>query len=179
MSSFQTQSQWENSSSVSEFQIDLEPDHESGLKKKTGQNNKKALIIAGSATAIVIAVLLSVYMFARPIEGIWVRQTDTNYTVAGMTVEVRRNGRALEGVIISMPEGAEAFEVGQIKWFNIRKVGFGRYSFQDLTHSDSSGSYYYHRESDILAVSSGGKNLSIITSQPDQKGHYQVWLKNK
>ena len=182
MASFQTQSQWENEN-LPDIEYNIDSGNDSSLKKNNNRIKirKSTLLIIASSMIVIVALLLSVYIAARPIEGVWIRQMDDNSTLAGMTVEVRKNGGVTEGVIITMPEGAEEFEVGQVKWFDIQKVGFGKYQFRDLTYSGNTETYYYRNsDSDLLSVMSGGKRLTISCSDRTQrdKGAFQVWIKN-
>ena len=175
MSSFQTQSQWENNAG----QELLKGNDNTPTKKDAGiQVSKKGLIIGGSIVVLVFWGIIALYMFGRPIEGVWVRQMDDNSTLAGMTVVVKRDGSMLEGVIIEMPSNAYAFEVGQIKWHMIKKVGFGKYEYYDLTHADGTDQYYYGTSS-LLTVLPGGKQLTATTDGSSARGNYQIWVKQK
>lgn len=171
MSRFQTQSQWEN-----ETQQNGAAAFESATDNKGIQISKKGLLLGGSLLIIIFLGIIALYIFGRPIEGTWVRQMDDNSTLAGMTVEVKRDGNILEGTIISMPEGAIGFEVGQIKWFQIKKVGFGKYEFYDLIHHETTGTYSYGTTS-ILTVLQGGNQLTLATDGSNSRGNFQVWVK--
>ena len=177
MSHFQTQTQWENSAEQEES---IANDSASApTRKENGiQVSKKGLIISGSIIVLVILGLLAIYMYGRSVEGIWVRQMDDNSTLAGMTVEVKRDGAMFEGVIIDMPSNAYAFEVGQVKWHLIKKVGFGKYEYYDLSNTDGTNNYFYDSVCS-LTVLPGGKQLTISTSGSNARGNHQIWIKQK
>lgn len=173
MDEFQIQSQWEDESQ--------DPNGGLSTQKKAAslQVTKRSVVIVVAVATIAICAMIAVFIFGRRIEGVWIRQVDDNNTLAGMTVEVRKNNGILEGTIIAMPEGAEAFEVGQNKWIALRKTGFGIYLGKSLvSHSD--GTYSYGNNDSVFTVLSGGKIMTMQSSEADvSKGSYQVWVKQK
>lgn len=174
MNRFQQQSQWEN-----DFQQNITIEDQSGLKsRKEITVSKQGLIFVGVMVVLVSLCLIALYVLGRPIEGTWTRQADDNSTLAGMKVQVRRDGALLEGEIVEMPANAYAFEVGQIKWHMIKKVGFGKYEYYDLTHADGTDQYYYGTSS-LLTVLPGGKQLTVTTDGSSARGNYQIWVKQK
>lgn len=173
MDKFEVQTQWENEAKS----------QSSGLvnqKRVTSlQVTKRSVVIIVAITLVIISAMFSVYTFSRRLEGVWVRQLDDNNTLAGMTVEVHKNNGVLEGTIIAMPEGAEAFEIGQNKWFALRKTGFGIYQGKTLvSHGD--GTYSYGANDSIFKIMSTGRTMTLQSSDADvSKGSYQVWIKQK
>lgn len=176
MSSFQTQSQWENDSDNTLTEsYDL-----TGNQRKHGiPVNRKAIVVFFALVILVVAAGIYFYSTARSIEGIWVRQVDDNSTVAGMMIEVKNNNGTLQGTIISMPMDAIEFKVGQVKWFGIKKVGFGKYTFFDLMSYGDGASYDYANNPDDMTVSSGGDQLTISSNHEVDRGAYQLWIKQK
>ena len=177
MSQFQTQSQsqWEN-----DEQLNITVNDESATKPKGISVNKRGFFIGCGFLALVIIGLSAIYIFGRPIEGVWVRQLDSNSTLAGMTVEVRKDRGSLEGEIITMPENAYAFGVGQIKWHKIKKVGFGKYECYDLSHTDGTNFYSYADKPSVLIISPDGKQLTLKAEESNaDRGNFQVWIKQK
>ena len=176
MDQFQTQSQWENETEDALVRT-------TGSSKKPHRHgitiNKKTILVLSALLIIGLAAGLYYYSAARSIEGIWVRQMDDNTSVAGMTVEVRRNGSRLEGVIISMPAGAESFYVGQVKWFGIHKTGFGKYEYYDLISKDNGSEYDYGSNIDDMVVSADESQLTISSNNDTEKGQHQLWVKQK
>ncbi len=148
-------------------------DHKSGLRIK----RTTVLYIVVSIVTVMVFIL-AVYFFARPIEGVWVRQEDDT-RVAGMTVRVEKVNGILQGTIIDMNEGIGTFEVGLVKWMDIKKVGFGRYIWYDLIGIGGS-SDYYHYEDTIASctISRGGKRLDLY-SPGAGTGKFQIWIKQK
>lgn len=172
MDKFQVQSQWENESQSPNSYL------ENQRKTTSLQVTKRSVIIVVVVTFIVICAMFSVYTFGRRIEGVWVRQVDDNSTLAGMTVEVRKNNGILEGKIIAMPDGAETFEVGQVKWFALEKRSFGVYQGSDL--SSNNGAYYYDDTFSLFSIKSGGNTLTVQNQGQDVSlGKFQVWVKQK
>ncbi len=153
---------------------------EKAAAEAKAKKGKKVLLVATPIAAVVILALIALFIFGRPLDGTWIRQLDDNGTLAGMTVEVSRNGGVLEGKIISMPSGANAFEVGQTKWFEIKKVGFGKYKFYDLvSYSDGSYSYEYDRPSMIRVLPGGNRLMLTVESNDNYLGKTQVWIKQE
>ena len=96
MNRFQQKSQWEN-----DFQQNITLEDQSGLKsRKEIMVSKKGLIFVGALVVLVSLCLIALYVLGRPIEGTWTRQADDNSTLAGMKVQVRRDGALLEGEIL-------------------------------------------------------------------------------
>ncbi len=174
MSSFQTQSQWENDS-----QQRTSDSSDKSRKKRGFQVSKKVVAVISALFILALGSLGYIYTFTRTIEGTWVRQMDDNTTLAGMTVEVRRNGSRLEGVIISMPAGAESFYVGQVKWFGIRKTGFGQYAYYDLIAKDGGTEYYYGSNIDDMIINADESQLTISSNNDTERGQHQLWVKQK
>ncbi len=172
MSNFQSQGQWENETES----IILDKEHSDSLSGKVSIKIKKSslFIIVVSFVAIVAAII-AIYSFARPIEGVWVRQADDTSN-AGMIVKVSKNGSVLQGVVLD-PSNSD-FEADQIKWLNISKIGFGKYECSDL-HSDGFSTNYVDTLSTIT-VFKGGNSLKIVTnSQTSNQGQFQVWIKQE
>ncbi len=177
MNQFQTQNQWENESDNIVFDKNTS---DSSSRKVSVYVKKSSLILIITTFIVVIAIILSIYIFARPIEGVWIRQQDDNSTLAGMTVEVKKNNGSIDGTIIAMPEGAETFEVGQVKWFNMKKVGFGVYQGQSLGAYEDTGGCVYHYDNNVstMTILHGGDKLTLVS--PDvEKGGFQIWIKQK
>ena len=142
---------------------------------------KRTLIVLGAAATVIVLFLLGLYLFGRPVTGVWVRQMDDNGTLAGMTVEVRRNNGTLEGRIIELPAGADSFEVGQIKWAKIKKAGYGKYQFYNLAStSNLSGISYQYVDGGYIVVAQNGDSLTIaIDTDALSLGKHQIWVKQK
>ena len=173
MAQYQSQSQWENELQNMESAVSSSAEKQRGIVV-----SKKTLILGGGIVLTIFCLLLVLYAFGRPLEGTWVRQSDDNSTLSGMKVEVRNNGGKLEGTIVSMPDGAYAFEEGQIKWAEIKKVGFGKYQCVDLSFLQPENIYSYEG-STLLSVGPGGKQMTLqtVTNQIVQRGRHQLWLK--
>ncbi len=174
MPNFQSQGQWENETE----NIILDKEQLDSLSSKVSVKIKKSslFIIVASFVAIVAAII-AIYSFARPIEGVWVRQEDDTH-VAGMTVEVKCVNGVLQGEIIDMDEGIGTFEVGLIKWYDIKKVGFGQYQLQSLIGiGGSSNTYHYDGTISHITVNRGGKSLSLTTPNSNVTGAFQIWIK--
>ncbi len=175
MSQFQTQSQWEN-----EQKQDIFLEDNSSFQTNTPNNKKphRIYLIIGIIFVIAIITIFSVYNFARPIEGTWIRQTDDNYGAEGMTVKVVKNGSFYEGKVTSDSNSSSKFKKGQIKWFQLRKVGFGLYKCYDLCQYQETNTFSYDDVISTLTVMSGGKSLTIDTPK-SSTGAHQIWLKQK
>ncbi len=169
MSNFQAQGQWENE------QI---PEIDEGNKPISTRNNgnKKIYIIIGIVFVTVVLGILAVYHYARPIEGIWLRQADDHIGAEGMTVEVVKTGSLYEGKVITGSDDPTKFKAGQIKWFEIRKVGFGIYECYDLCEDEENGAFYYDGTISTIKVLPGGKTLNLVTTK-DAAGSNQLWTK--
>ncbi len=163
------QSQWENGlQNMEEYAEDHHP-----IQKRV-ELNKSLLIVSIGIAVLVLGIILSVYAFARPIEGVWIRQQDDTRNM-GLVVAVRKDGNSFFGEIIEA-KGTD-FENGQIKWMNIKKVGFGRYKCYDL-HAGS-GIYNYKNITSTMVVNSGGKTMTIFTDQKTaDSGQFQIWHKD-
>ncbi len=169
MSSFQTQSQWENDADSIV--------HGSGNHSPSSKGirvNKKALVIISATFIIMIVAFFVYYSTSRTIDGLWIRQMDDYNELAGMVVEVKDG----KGTIVSMPESADAFFVGQVKWFGIRKTGFGQYEWYSLHHYESEDKYEYADYLTYAVVSADGSTLSS-SSESTAKGKYQLWKRIK
>ncbi len=170
MSSFQTQSQWENDADSIV--------HGSGNHSASPKGirvNKKALVIISATFIIMIVAFFVYYSTARTIDGLWIRQMDDYNELAGMVVEVKDG----KGTIVAMPEAADAFFVGQVKWFGIRKTGFGQYECYMLCHKEDEDTYGYDNGFAKVTVSSDGSSLSSICTDSSSKGKYQLWKRIK
>ena len=176
MAQYQSQSQWENDLQNTESPISFS----TVAQPKGLVVSKKALLVGCGIALTVLCLLLLLYAFGRSVEGIWVRQSDDNSTLSGMKVEVRRNSGKLEGTIVSIPEGAYAFEEGQIKWAEIKKVGFGKYQCFDLSFLQPENIYSYEG-STLLSIGPGGKQMTLQTMASGivQRGRHQLWVKEQ
>lgn len=174
MNDFQTQSQWENE------QQDIFSEGNSSFKKNMSNNKKTYRIyqIIGIIFVISIIAIFSIYNFARPIEGTWVRQADDNYGAEGMTIEVVKNGSFYEGRVTSDSNDTSKFKEGQVKWFQLRKVGFGLYECYDLCQYEETNSFGYDDVVSTLTVMPGGKSLTV-DSPKFSAGAHQIWVKQK
>ena len=166
MNEFQIQNQWENDS----LRVD-EPMSEKDTEKKGVSVKKGTIVLFGGAVILIIVAVLCLYLFGRPIEGVWVRQEDDTH-VAGMVVKVEKVNGTLQGTIIDMNEGIGKFDIGSVKWIEIRKTGFGRYELHDFDERVKQ----YGELPSICTVLRGGKKL-ILTHSTTQTGGYQVWDK--
>ena len=169
MSSFQAQSQWDNNS---DSIIHNSENHSPSFKGI--RISKKALAIISAAFIIMIASFCLYYFTARSIDGLWIRQMDDYNELAGMVVEVK-NGK---GTIVAMPDSADAFFVGQVKWFGIKKTGFGKYEWYSLHHYEDEDKYGYADYLTYVIVSPDGTTLSS-SSESVNKGKYQLWKRIK
>lgn len=170
MSNFQTQSQWENENIISSQQIEDHSSLSKGIKV-----NKRTVIIVCFLIASVVAAGIIYFSTARSIDGLWIRQMDNYNELAGMVVEVK-NGK---GTIVAMPETADAFFVGQVKWLGIKKVGFGQYECYMLCHKEEEDTYAYENGFAKVTVSSDGSTLSSVCTENSSKGQYQIWKRIK
>ena len=171
MANFQTQSQWENES------IDL-PQEEISTTEDSGSNHshRKIYIIIALLFVLALTTIFSIYNFARPIEGTWVRQADDHIGAEAMVVEVVRSGSFYEGKVISDSADSTKFKTGQIKWFQLHKIGFGIYEFYDLCEDEDTNTFYYDGTVSTLTVQPGGKSLTI-DSPKHTRGAHQIWIK--
>lgn len=171
MANFQTQTQWENES------IDLpQAELSSTDDLDGGHSHKKIYIIIGLLFSLALTTAFSVYNFARPIEGTWIRQADDNVGAEGMIVEVVRSGAFYEGKVVSDSVDKTKFKSGQIKWFQLHKVGFGVYEFYDLCEDEETNTFYYDGVVSTLTVQAGGKSLTLDAPKHAQGAH-QIWIK--
>lgn len=175
MGQFQTQSQWENEQ---EQDIFLEGNSSSQTNTPNNKNSRLIYLIIGIVFVIAIVTVFLVYNFARPIEGTWVRQADDNYGAEGMTIEVIKNGSFYEGKVTSDSNDSSKFKEGQIKWFQLRKVGFGLYECYDLCQYEETNTFGYDDVTSTLTVMSGGRSLTL-DSPKHSAGAHQIWIKQK
>ncbi len=175
MSNFQTQSQWEN-----EQKQDIFSENNFSFQSNTPTPKKSypVYLIIGIIFVTAIAAIFSVYNFARPIEGTWIRQSDDNYGAEGMTIEVIKNGSFYEGKVTSASNDSSKFKEGQIKWFQLKKIGFGLYECYDLCQYEETNTFGYDDVTSTLTVMSGGKSLTI-DSPKHSAGAHQIWIKKK
>lgn len=173
MNEFQTQSQWENEQQ--NIRLEDNFDH------SDIHNNKKShqiYWIIGIIFVIAIVTIFSIYNFARPIEGTWIRQADDNYGAEGMTIEVIKNGSFYEGKVTSDSDSSSKFKKGQIKWFQLRKVGFGLYECYDLCQDEETNTFNYDDITSTLTIMPGGKSLTLDAPKRSAGAH-QLWIKQK
>lgn len=144
---------------------------------------KKALIGVAAAFLLLCAGIVAFANFSRSAEGIWVRYEDDS-GLAGMSVEIRKNDGHLEGVIVAMGETTHPFQVGQVKWKDIRKVGIGKYTCYDLAHyQDEEGedAFHYDETPSTIIVETGSKRMNLKAPQnpkyQEQTGLNQTWEK--
>ena len=111
-----------------------------------------------------------------PLEGNWVRYDDDTH-VAGMTVAVVNNGGVLEGHIIQMMDGIGVFNVGQVKWHNIKKVSENRYDLDDLFNINNGQAWYVADVPSHITIIKEGKRLTLVTDRKEGTGNHQIWEK--
>ncbi len=170
MSSFQTQSQWENDSGS------ISTDNKNCSPSTKGIKISRRIIVVICLLFAAILIAGAVYFgTARSIEGLWVRQMDDYNEVAGMVVEVKDG----KGTIVALPETADAFFIGQTKWLGIKKIGFGQYECYMLCHKEADDTYGYDDGFAKVTVSSDGSSLSSICTDNSSKGQYQLWKRIK
>lgn len=176
MSNFQTQaqSQWENESINEEILAQSSSNNSNNNKK----SHHKIYILITVFFIIALISIISVYTFARSIEGTWIRQADDHTGAEGMAVEVVKNGSVLEGKVIADSDDPTKFKEGQIKWFQLRKVGFGTYECFDLCLDEETNAFYYDDTVSTLTILSGGNTL-ILDAPKHTKGAHQMWVKQK
>lgn len=177
MGQFQTQGQWENDSINPEPFLDSSSPDEKTITPQRAGIHKIYIIIAAVFITAVTSILL-IYNFARPIEGIWVRQADDNIGAEGMTIEVIKNGSYYEGKVTSGSNDSSKFKEGQIKWFQLKKIGFGIYECYDLCQDETTNNFYYDGTVSTLTVMSGGKSLNLVAPK-HSAGANQIWIKQK
>ena len=175
MSQFQTQSQWENDQKQDIF---WEDNSSFQINPKNKKNPHLIYLIIGFVFFIALTIIFSIYNFARPIEGTWIRQADDNYGAEGMTIEVVKSGSFYEGKVTSDSNDSSKFKKGQIKWFQLKKVGFGLYECYDLCQDEENNTFSYDDIISTLTVMSGGKSLTI-DSPKHSAGAHQIWIKQK
>lgn len=176
MSNFQTQaqSQWENESSNEKILAPSSSNSSNDNKK----SHRKIYLFIAICFIIALISIISVYTFARPIEGTWIRQADDHIGAEGMAVEVVKNGSVLEGKVIADSDDPSKFKEGQIKWFQLRKVGFGTYECFDLCLDEETNAFYYDDTVSTLTIMSGGNTL-ILDAPRHTMGAHQIWVKQK
>ncbi len=171
----QAQSQWENES----FDEALLP---SGSNNNSNDNSKKShtkiYVLIAAVFIIALISIYCIYTFARPIEGTWIRQTDDHIGAEGMVVEVVKNGSVFEGKVIEDSDDTTKFKKGQVKWFQLQKVGFGVYECFDLCIDEETNSFYYDGTISTLTVLSGGNTLTLDAPK-HTVGAHQIWIKQK
>ena len=140
---------------------------------------KKKTLKTGAVIIIVLAIVLGFLLTqTRKIDGTWIRVADDNDLV-GMIVKVE-NG---EGVIVKTSPNNSlgyGFSEGQIKWKNIKKTGWGQYTFSDLVSEDESATTFYDGSVSRMEVSMNGKKLTLTVQAGELSGRtgwYQEWEK--
>lgn len=148
-------------------------------KKTITVHVKKKTIILSIVCALIVVIATSVAISqTRKIDGTWVRVVDDN-DLTGMVVQVS-NG---QGTIIKAPSNNSrgyGFKDGQIKWANITKNGWGKYSFYDAISDDNSSKVYFDNSISKMEVSIDGKRLTLTVEASDLAGRtglYQEWEK--
>ena len=111
-----------------------------------------------------------------PLEGNWVRYDDDTH-VAGMTVAVVNNGGVLEGHIIQMMDGIGIFNVGQVKWHNIKKISENRYDLDDLFNINNGQTWSVSDIPSHITIIKDGQRLTLITDRTEGTGNHQIWEK--
>lgn len=165
---------------IKENQFQNTPTKEVKKNKSINISIKKKNIkwIALSFTLMLI-VVYGITTQTRKVEGTWVRSVDDN-GLAGMVVHVDSSDGITNGTIISIPNKKFNFKIGEIKWNNIKKIGWGTYEFYDLVSSDN-GNINYYDSTSTLKVSLDGKTLTLtVNSTPTnvgKSGLYQIWKK--
>ena len=141
----------------------------------TNQNEKAAQFGQDSSAVIVVSdTEASLIAEGDPLEGNWVRYDDEVH-VAGMTVSVVNKGGVLEGHIIQMKDGIGVFNIGQVKWHNIRKISENRYELDDLfTHYN--GNWTVGDVPSHITIIKSGQRLTLIADQIGP-GSHQIWEK--
>ena len=158
------------------YQVQYE--NEARIRIKKTRVSKKNIILFSGMFLLIFSIVIGIYTFGHPVEGVWIRQDDDTH-VAGMTVEVIKTSGVYEGLIISMPDDAWTFHQGQIKWRDIRKIGFGQYECQSLAGTDEMG-YHYPEAKAIITVLDGGNKMTLVhEDNTTSTGKYQVWIKQK
>lgn len=171
MANFQTQEQWENDS-VSQDIFS----HTNETSHHRNNNHKKIYIITAVIFTLSLVIILSIYTFARSIEGTWIRQADDNIGAEGMTIEVIKHGGSFEGKVTSDSDSSTKFKKGQIKWFQLKKIGFGVYECYDLCQDEATNNFYYDGTVSTLTVAPGGKSLNLVAPK-HSAGANQIWIK--
>ena len=152
------------------------------VKKKEGHITiyvkKKTLIILGIVICLIGLSTALLLTQTRKIDGTWVRVNDDNGLI-GMVVNVS-NG---QGIIVKEPDTnalGYGFKVGQVKWMNITKSGWGQYTFSDATSDDDTGAVYFDNAISKMEVSLDGKKLTLTVQAGEltgKTGLYQEWKK--
>ena len=141
---------------------------------------KRALIGTVAAFLLLCAGIVAFANFSRSAEGIWVRCEDDS-GLAGMTVEIRKRDGNLEGVIVAMGETTVPFQIGQVKWKDIRKVEIGKYTCYDLSYSYDKNAFYYGEAPSTIVIETGRKRMTLTVPRAldgsIQTGQYQTWEK--
>ena len=158
----------------------------SEFEHNTRKTDKVTIKIKKKDAKLIIAVLIiaiigsmAVYTQTRRIEGAWVRTNDDN-GLTGMVVTVNKSNNYGEITLVANNDISH-FRVGEQKWTNIKKIGWGKYSLEDLTSDGLTGKSYNDGSKSIVSVSLDGKTLTITHSGSDsgsiRTGYYQVWNK--
>lgn len=134
----------------------------------------KHILLAVFGVGIMIGMI---YMQTRKIDGTWVRVYDDN-NLRGMTVQVDQ----INGVIVNPMSNIDQgliFEQGEIKWKNIKKIGWGKYVIEDLTCNAETQKKGYVNS--IVDVSINGRKMTLQVPPTEKiaSGRYQVWEKQR
>ncbi|TCL58553.1 hypothetical protein EDD76_106206 [Kineothrix alysoides] len=160
-----------------------------GQPRMSGQNDKfeiKRPDIKNKLPKIVIYIICIFFLSAiiclstlnkstHDLEGIWIRLPDDT-SFENMKVEIRNDNGILEAEICAAPDGSSrAFQVGQIKWNDMKKNGLTTFTFYDLNEKNSG------KASGSILMSNDKKTIYISHSinQGPGRGDYQIWKKVK
>lgn len=158
--------------------------NEKNSRIRTYRVKKKWLIVVIIIIALITVLMAAIYVKTRSITGTWIRKSDDNTdTLAGQTVCVSMIDGKLQGVITQTPErdygDGASFNIGDIKWGNITKTGWGKYIGYDLLSNNDGSGTCYGGTSDFV-VSLNGKQLTLSVHSGDvggRNGIYQIWDK--
>lgn len=89
--------------------------------------------------------------------GEWVRVNSSFVTLDGMVVQV--SGDATQARILSTPANPFHFQVGDVKWRAIARVGDRRFGFEDLVRQSGSGATSY--VAGFIDANADGSELSM------------------
>ena len=141
---------------------------------------KKTLLICAVSALVLLTGICLFFNQTRKIEGTWIRVADDNDLV-GMIVKVENS----QGVIVKTSPNTSlgyGFAEGQVKWKNIQKAGWGKYTFSDLVSDDDSLATYYDGSTSRMEVSLNGKKLILTVVAGELSGRtgwYQEWKKSE